>query len=171
MTTPQMDLRDTLDFWQREVDRDAADTRERTRDGIASSTLHWLRELERVQNEAALAEFNREDEEYGTGWISAPTNEYVPDTVSPPSETLRELMADRGWEPRDLAKAMGVEVRTVERLLADEIEYSPALAELIGKATGTLLGFWLSLYGQWRKAQRIEAITPENTHQEWPGDE
>ena len=46
MSTPQMDLRDTLAFWQHEVDRDAADPRERTRDGIASSTLHWLRELE-----------------------------------------------------------------------------------------------------------------------------
>jgi hypothetical protein len=46
MTTPQMDLAETLDFWQREIDRDAADPRERTRDGIASSTLHWLRELE-----------------------------------------------------------------------------------------------------------------------------
>ena len=49
MTTPQMDLHETIDFWQGEVDRDAADPRERTRDGIASSTLRWLRELEALR--------------------------------------------------------------------------------------------------------------------------
>ena len=49
MTTPQMSLPETLAFWQGEADRDAADPRERTRDGIASSTLHWLRELEALR--------------------------------------------------------------------------------------------------------------------------
>jgi len=62
MTTPQMDLHDTLAFWQREVNRDNADPRERTRDGVASSTLAHLRAyddlLERLRQEELQADLD-----------------------------------------------------------------------------------------------------------------
>jgi len=56
MTTPAMTLAQCIDFFQREADRDAADPRERTRDGIACSTLHWLRELEALDWAANIPE-------------------------------------------------------------------------------------------------------------------
>lgn len=155
MSTPQMTLQETIDFWQREVDRDAADPRERTRDGVASSTLYWLREYAMHQQSQLGAPVTAH---------SPLANEYVPNYTSPPSETLREIMADRGWTRSMLAAALNVTSGYVDAMMHDAYEYTPDLCAKLEAATGVGAAFWRRRWEAWRDAQLIDGITPENVH-------
>ena len=138
MTTPTMSLQECIDHWQREVDRVNADTRDRTRDGIASSTLWWLQRCAKAD-------------------APTPVNEFAPDYVSPPSDTLREIMEDRGWGATDLAAAMGVPDAVIDGLMQDRYRYGSDLSTRLATATGVSASFWRRRWEQWREAQQRNA--------------
>jgi hypothetical protein len=52
----------------------------------------------------------------------------------------------------------------------DQYEYTPWLCAALETATGVSAAFWQRRWEMWQAAKRIGAITPENRHQEWPGD-
>ena len=91
----------------------------------------------------------------------APPNEYAPDYVSPPSETLRELMADRGWSRPALADRMNVTPGVVDALMHDQYEYVPWLCAALETATGVSAALWRRRWEHWQ-ARKAEGVTPEN---------
>ena len=70
--------------------------------------------------------------------------EYSPDAVSPPGDTLRELIEHRGISPYTLAHAMGVSPRTVRGILDGSTRITEAIALKLEDATRVPAGFWLN---------------------------
>ena len=78
-------------------------------------------------------------------------NEYTPDQVSPPRETLREILEERGITLGLLAKRMEVPTEVVNRLLHSDLKITEGIAERLGKALGPSADFWLTLERNYRK--------------------
>ena len=70
------------------------------------------------------------------------TNEYVPTSVSPPGETLRELLEDRQISQVDLAARMGRPQKTISEIVNGKAAITPATAIQLALVTGVAAEFW-----------------------------
>ncbi len=82
-------------------------------------------------------------------------NEYHPDTVSPPRETLRELLEERSMSQVELAKRMGKTTKAVSDILsgADDVSITPETALQLEQALGLSARFWLNRESAYRESQ------------------
>ena len=72
-------------------------------------------------------------------------NEYRPDYRVHPSETLREMMRERGWTESDLAIKLGMLPSALCDFLDRKVEIVPSFARRLELATGASARLWLSL--------------------------
>lgn len=70
-------------------------------------------------------------------------NEYNPDWVSPPGETISDMLDERGWRSTDFGKLMGMTQVEVAELLRGDMPISEALAERLAKEIGGTAAFWI----------------------------
>ena len=94
------------------------------------------------------------------------TNQYRPDTVSPPGASLADLIADRGMGQSELARRMGRPRKTINEIVHGKAEITGATALELERVLGVPAAFWLArerhfreylarhrerrLLGQWR---------------------
>ncbi len=77
----------------------------------------------------------------------------IPAEIFPPGEFIRDELAARGWEQRDLAEIMGRPERTISELVSGKRSITPETAQQLGEAFGSTPQFWLNLetaYRLWR---------------------
>jgi len=78
-------------------------------------------------------------------------NEYNPDEVSSPGETIKELLENRGWTEEDFVKCMGLPQEDILKLLQGEYEITPGVAVRLSQVLGPSTVFWLNLEANYRK--------------------
>ncbi len=86
-------------------------------------------------------------------------NEYAPDTVSPPCETLKEIFEERLLTPEVFAAYSGMSVDLVLRLLSGDAPITLSIAATLSRMFGATAQFWINRqedYDQWVK-QREDA--------------
>lgn len=71
-------------------------------------------------------------------------SEYQPDIVSPPGETIRDLLKHHRMSRREFAEAMHYSEPSIYRLLNGQMRISPALALRLEKVFGVPASFWLN---------------------------
>ena len=71
-------------------------------------------------------------------------NEYEPDTVSPPGETLTEVLADKQITLSQLAEQMGQDYRTVLDIVHGAIHITPDIALQLEKILDIEADFWIT---------------------------
>lgn len=91
-------------------------------------------------------------------------NEYLPDTVSPPRETLRELLEERCMSQAELAKRMGKTPKAISELLSDtdDVAITPETALQLEKAIGPSARFWLNRESAYREFRAKQEEKEEN---------
>lgn len=80
-------------------------------------------------------------------------NEYFPDKVSPPGETLSEMLEARGMARAELAVRLGCSLRAVEAIIRGEALITADTALGLERVLGAPAHFWLmrdALYRAWR---------------------
>ncbi len=70
------------------------------------------------------------------------TNEYDPDVVSPPGETLAEVLESRGMTQADLAAETGSPKRTIDEIVAGKAAITPDMAIQLERVLGVPARFW-----------------------------
>jgi len=70
--------------------------------------------------------------------------EYRPDHVSPPGETLLEILTDKGISQADLATRMGRPVKTINEIVKGKAIIMPETALQLEKVLGVEAAFWMS---------------------------
>jgi HTH-type transcriptional regulator/antitoxin HigA len=80
----------------------------------------------------------------------ADTDAFVPRWASPPSETIREALHERGISVVEFAKAMDVSLAEVDAVLTDKDPISIRLARKLANFLGGTVAFWLARDGQYR---------------------
>jgi HTH-type transcriptional regulator/antitoxin HigA len=69
-------------------------------------------------------------------------NQYFPDVVSPPGETLRETLDALGMSQAELAERMGRPKKTINEIIKGKASLTPDTALQLERVLGISAGFW-----------------------------
>jgi len=84
--------------------------------------------------------------------ISQVQTEYRPDFVSPPGETLLEVLEERGITQAELALRMGRPTKTINEIIHGKAMITPATAIQLERALGIPAEFWNSFERRYRES-------------------
>lgn len=69
---------------------------------------------------------------------------YRPDSVTPPGDTLREMLEERGWSSYDFSVRAVLSYAQVFAVLNDRCEMTAWLAARLEDALGAPASFWIA---------------------------
>jgi len=75
---------------------------------------------------------------------------FNPDWISPPGETIADLIEERNWSQADLAKRLGCTLNQISLLINGEVPITKEIAFKLENALGSSASFWLSREAQYR---------------------
>ena len=76
---------------------------------------------------------------------------FAPDWVSPPGETLLDLLEERNWTQAELAQRLGYTEKHVSQLLNGKVPLSMDAALRLARVVGSTADFWLALETNYQK--------------------
>src|SRR5216683_2157666 len=79
-------------------------------------------------------------------------NQYAPDTVSPPGETLLEVLESRGMSQAELAERTGRPIKTINEIVKGKAAITPETALQFELVLGIPATFWNNREQQYREA-------------------
>jgi addiction module HigA family antidote len=82
--------------------------------------------------------------------MASQRNEYAPDRVSVPGETLAEIIEDRGISQAELAERLGRPKKTVNEIMRGKAAITPETAVQLEHVLGIPAAFWNNLEGNYR---------------------
>lgn len=80
------------------------------------------------------------------------TPTFTPDWVSPPGETVADLLTERGWTQAELAERTGLNPKHIDDLVRGRAAISADTAARLGEVLGGSASFWISREAQYRTA-------------------
>jgi len=83
--------------------------------------------------------------------------QYRPTTVTPPGDTIGELLQERELRQAELAIRMGVTPKFINELVAGKATITPTTALALEKALGVPADFWLAREARYQEALAREA--------------
>lgn len=93
---------------------------------------------------------------------------YLPDSVSPPGETLEEVLDERGMTQAELAERTGRSKKTINEIVQGKAALTPDMALLLERVLSIPAQFWLTREQQYREfvaRQQDEVLLA--THGNW----
>lgn len=90
---------------------------------------------------------------------------FTPDWVSPPGETIADLIEEREWSQADLAKRLGYTTKHVSLLINGKAPITQDTALKLESVLGSSVDFWLSREAQYRA--KLAQRTAETTFRNW----
>ncbi|MCI0667690.1 MAG: helix-turn-helix domain-containing protein [Methylococcaceae bacterium] len=92
---------------------------------------------------------------------------FAPDWVSPPGDTILDLVEERGWTQAELARRLGFTEKHVSQLINGKVPLSTDTALRLERVLGSNAAFWLAREAKYREhAGRLEAAC---AHAAWIG--
>jgi HTH-type transcriptional regulator/antitoxin HigA len=83
---------------------------------------------------------------------------FRPDWISPPGETIADLIEEREWSQADLAERLGYSTKHISLLINGKAPITEKTALKLENVLGSSASFWLSREAQYRaKLARQEA--------------
>jgi HTH-type transcriptional regulator / antitoxin HigA len=99
---------------------------------------------------------------------NAVQNEYLPEEVSPPGTTLREVLNDRGVSQSDLATRMGRPKKTISEIINGKASVTPETALELELVLGIPASFWNARERDYRASlARLEQARRMSHQLEW----
>lgn len=97
--------------------------------------------------------------------LSAP---FAPDWVSPPGDTILDLIEERGWTQAELAVRLGYSPKHVNQLVNGKVPLSEDAAMKLERVLGSTVGFWLSREAKYREhCARLDAAQAHANWVDW----
>jgi len=88
---------------------------------------------------------------------SAGHNEYLPDYVSPPGDTLKEALEAIGMTQRELAERTGRPSKTINEIIQGKAAITPETALQLERVLGVPAGFWIRREQHYRESLARQA--------------
>lgn len=83
---------------------------------------------------------------------------FAPDWVSPPGDTIADVLEERGWTQAELARRLGYTEKHVSQLINGKAAITEDTASRLERALGSTAGFWLRKEAAYR--DRLGRNTP-----------
>lgn len=95
-------------------------------------------------------------------------NAYLPDQVSPPGETLDDVLDERGMSQAELAERTGLSKKTINLIVKGKAPLTQETGLLLEKALGIPAGFWINREKNFREfLARAEATRKQAAYADW----
>lgn len=96
----------------------------------------------------------------------APT--FLPDWISPPGETIEDLLEENGWTKAELAERSGFTPKHVNEILKGRAPITADTAGRLSRVLGSTAEFWLTRESQYRAAlERRVALDKARADSDW----
>lgn len=82
---------------------------------------------------------------------SATSAAFAPDWVSPPGDTILDLLEERDWSQQQLADRLGFSLKHVNQLINGKVSLTEDAAIRLHNVLGASVGFWLTREAQYRE--------------------
>jgi HTH-type transcriptional regulator/antitoxin HigA len=79
---------------------------------------------------------------------------FAPDWVSPPGDTIADVLVERGWSCAELARRMGCAETHISQLINGKAAITEDTASRLERVLGSTAGFWLRKEATYR--ERLE---------------
>lgn len=77
---------------------------------------------------------------------------FAPDWISPPGDTLNDLLVERGWSTAEFAERTGLTPGHIHALVTGRARISADAAERLSRVLGSTSDFWLVRDAQYQAA-------------------
>ena len=99
--------------------------------------------------------------------MTSPTS-YTPDFVTPPGDTLAELLEERKMTQSELAQRMGRPIKTINEIIHGKKAITAETAVQLERVLGAPASFWLSREQRYQEFQARQAANESlRSQQEW----
>ena len=95
------------------------------------------------------------------------THPFTPDWVSPPGDTILDLLEERDWTQAQLSERLGYTTKHISQLINGKAPIHEETALKLDRVLGSTAGFWLNREAQYRaqlakmeEHERLETWTP-----------
>lgn len=75
----------------------------------------------------------------------------IQDLVSPPGETILDILEERGWSRTELVQRTGYTQSHIDQLIEGNASITEEIALKLERALGSTAGFWLNREAQYRE--------------------
>jgi HTH-type transcriptional regulator/antitoxin HigA len=84
---------------------------------------------------------------------------FAPDWVSPPGDTILDLLEERGWTQQHLADRLGYSLKHVNQLIKAKVPLTEDAAIRLQNVLGASVGFWLTREAHYRERVALHDAT------------
>ena len=77
-------------------------------------------------------------------------NSFEPDWISPPGDTIADLLEEKDWNQKDLASRLGFTQKHVSQLITGKVPITEDTAAKLEVVLGGKVSFWLNREAQYR---------------------
>jgi HTH-type transcriptional regulator / antitoxin HigA len=99
--------------------------------------------------------------------MSEKRGKFEPDWVSPPGDTIADILEERDWTQQDFANRMGYSTKHISLLINGKVPITQDTAMRLERVLGSSAGFWLTREAQYRETEarfkeikRLESWVP-----------
>lgn len=88
---------------------------------------------------------------------------FAPDWVSPPGDTILDILEERDWSQQQLADRLGFSLKHVNQLIRGKVSLTEDAAIRLHNVLGASVGFWLTREAQYRERMAMLEADARNT--------
>lgn len=93
---------------------------------------------------------------------------FSPDWVTPPGDTILDIIEERNWTQAELAQRLGYTPKHVNQLIKGKVPLSEDAAIRLERVVGSTVGFWLAREAKYReRCARLEATAQFSGWLDW----
>lgn len=93
---------------------------------------------------------------------------FAPDWVSPPGDTILDIIEERDWTQAELAERLGFSPKHVNQLIKGKVPLTEDAAIRFERVLGSTVGFWLAREAQYReRCARLQAAEKYSQWTDW----
>lgn len=96
--------------------------------------------------------------------MTKPINDFSPDWVSHPGETIADLMEEKGWTQVELAERLGCSEKHLNQLIHGKVTLTTETATLLARVLGASVDFWLAREANYQRHKARLKAEKQFTH-------
>jgi HTH-type transcriptional regulator/antitoxin HigA len=97
--------------------------------------------------------------------MSSQVENFTPDWVSAPGDTILDLMEERDWNQVELANRLGFSTKHLNQLIKGKVTLTYDTAQKLERVLGSTVSFWMKRESKYR--QHVARLEAEQNYKSW----
>ena len=97
--------------------------------------------------------------------MSSQVENFAPDWVSAPGDTILDLMEERDWSQVELANRLGFSTKHLNQLIKGKVTLTYDTAQKLERVLGSTVSFWMNRESKYR--QHVARLEAEQNYKGW----